>query len=157
MDKCQILTDNIIYSVTDNTIMFSMDYDKMLDQLEPEVFEKNMKQSAMLFRGITALGLVVCAISFIWNPDPKTWESDVLFLLLVMSMVGMMFILTLRSSARKIRRRIAKCLAGIECGEYHGVDDLVFYADIDRELATRIIKGEYDFLLSSVDTCRYMP
>lgn len=137
--------------------MFSLNYDKILDQLQPEEYEKNMKESSWFFRAFTVLGLIVVAISFIYNPDPDSVLSDVMFVLFVIVMCGMWGIIAVRSSARRVRKGIAKCLAGIECGQYHGVDDLIFYADIDRKLAIRIINGEFDFLMSSNEMCRYMP
>ena len=76
-------------------------------------------------------------------------------LAIVMWVIAMGFIIGgIRLCANRIA--ICKALAGLENGWWHSSDDIQLYCGIRKNVADRIINGDFDDLLRDPLTCKFI-
>lgn len=102
---------------------------------------------------ITALTLLAIAGVILHPP-----ENELLMMAMMIAILSLIYGPLLHVAYLKdMQCKICRSLAGLELGVIHCEDDLVVLREIPRKLARQIINGDYDYLMSDTQFCKYMP
>lgn len=122
------------------------------DHLSDRRYRDRYAYSSFILMGI-ALGIAIILDAYV---DKHSLYGTLYICVVLCILLAAYLLFAIAMVHKTMHREVCKALAGLELGVVHCADDLVILMRMNRDMADKIINGEYDNLLRDPLTCKYI-
>lgn len=123
------------------------------DHLSDRRYRDRYAYSSLILTGI-ALGIIIILDAY--NIDKHSLYGTLYLCVVLCILLAAYVLFAIAMVHITMHTNVCKALAGLELGVVHCADDLVILMRMNRDMANKIINGEYDNLMRDPLTCKYI-